>query len=377
MALTVSLFANALETPESGGVVWEYLNWALGLRALGCRIIWLEALDGQDTSTARASVDALKMRLQRYELADAVALCHRAGRPLPSAVKAGCVDLEEAIGADLLVTMGYELCPSLVSSFRRSVFVDVDPGLTQLWMSRGGLNVPPHDVYVTTGETVGRSHNGIPDLGIDWHYIPPSVSLDWWPTRQVAVDEARFTTISQWCAEEWVGDEDDGYPNDKREGFLPFLSLPQRLDRAPELALCLSEEDEDERTALQARGWVIRDAPLVAGTPWTYQAYIQGSLGEFSCAKPSCLRLQNAWVSDRTICYLASGKPAVVQDTGPSRFLPSAAGLFRFRTIEDAAQSLRTVLDDYPRQCRLAREIAEEHFDARKNLARVLEWALS
>src|SRR5262249_46354776 len=151
-------------TPESGGVVWEYLNWALGLRALGCRIIWLEALDGQDAAAARASVGALKIRLQRYGLADAVALCHRARRALPSAVKADCVDLEEAIAGDLLITMGYELCASLVSSFKRSVFVDVDPGLTQLWMSRGGLNVPPHDVYVTTGETVGRSHSGIPDL---------------------------------------------------------------------------------------------------------------------------------------------------------------------------------------------------------------------
>jgi hypothetical protein len=377
MALTVCLFANAIESPDSGGVIWEYLNWALGLRGLGCRVIWLEALDGQDARTIRASVDALKVRLRRYGLADAVAVCHRAGGPVASAIEAGCIGLEEAIGADLLITMGYELSPRLVSSFRRSVFVDVDPGLTQLWMAHGGLNVPPHDLYITTGETVGRPHTDVPDLGIDWHYIPPSVSLEWWPTSQAVMAEARFTTISQWCAEEWVGDEDHGYCNDKREGFLPFLSLPKRLDRAPELALCLSEEDDEERSALQELGWVVRDASTVAGTPWTYQEYIQGSLGEFSCAKPSCLRLQNAWVSDRTICYLASGKPAVVQHTGPSRFLPSGAGLFRFRTLDDAEQSLRMVLDDYPRQCRLARAIAEEHFDAQKNLTRVLEWALS
>ena len=121
----------------------------------------------------------------------------------------------------------------------------------------------------------------------------------------------------------------------------------------------------------------MRDAEVVAFTPWDYQRYIQESRGEFSCAKPSCVRLQNAWVSDRTLCYLASGKPAVVQHTGPSRFLPDAAGLCRFRTLEEAVHCLETVAADYERHCRLARALAEELFDARKVVARVLERALA
>jgi hypothetical protein len=87
--------------------------------------------------------------------------------------------------------------------------------------------------------------------------------------------------------------------------------------------------------------------------------------------------LENAWISDRTLCYLASGKPAVVQYTGPSRFLPDAAGLFRFRDLEEAARYLEMAAADYERQCGLARALAEEYFDARKVVGRVLELALA
>jgi hypothetical protein len=87
--------------------------------------------------------------------------------------------------------------------------------------------------------------------------------------------------------------------------------------------------------------------------------------------------LQNAWISDRTLCYLASGKPAVVQDTGPSRFLPERCGLFRFRTLNEAVRCLETVAADYDEQCRQARALAEEHFDARKVVRRLLEQVLT
>jgi len=82
---------------------------------------------------------------------------------------------------------------------------------------------------------------------------------------------------------------------------------------------------------------------------------------------------RNAWVSDRTVCYLASGKPAVVQDTGASSYLPHGEGLFRFASVEQAAARLDEINRDYARHCRAARDIAETHFDAR----RVLETALN
>ena len=127
---------------------------------------------------------------------------------------------------------------------------------------------------------------------------------------------------------------------------------------------------------LHANGWGARPAYEVASTPADYRRYVQSSRGEFSCAKESCMRLQNAWISDRTLCYLASGKPAVVQHTGPSRFLPDAAGLFRFHTAAEAARLLDAAEADYAGHCAMARTLVEDHFDACKVGARLLERAM-
>ena len=112
--------------------------------------------------------------------------------------------------------------------------------------------------------------------------------------------------------------DDQRYCNDKRESFMEYLDLPARSPVRLELALTLGPDAEREKELIGGRGWSVRDAWDVTGTPEQYRAYIQKSRGEFSCAKPSCMRLANAWISDRTLCYLASGKPAVVQHTGPS-----------------------------------------------------------
>ncbi len=93
--------------------------------------------------------------------------------------------------------------------------------------------------------------------------------------------------------------------------------------------------------------------------------------------KPSCIKLQNAWISDRSLCYLASGKPVVMQNTGPSSYLPSGDGLFCFSTPAEAAEALVTVNADYERHCRTAREIAETYFDARQTVERILDVALT
>ena len=120
----------------------------------------------------------------------------------------------------------------------------------------------------------------------------------------------------------------------------------------------------------------MRDAREVANTPERYQAYIRGSRGEWSCAKPFFVKLQNAWVSDRTVCYLASGKPAVVQHTGPSTYLPDGEGMFRFTTLEQAAAALDAINADYERHCRAARDIAATYFDADRVVAGMLNEAL-
>jgi glycosyltransferase involved in cell wall biosynthesis len=127
---------------------------------------------------------------------------------------------------------------------------------------------------------------------------------------------------------------------------------------------------------LEGNGWRVRRAADVTATPSAYRAYVRSSAGEFSCAKPSCMRLRNSWVSDRTICYLASGRPAVVQDTGPSESLDGGRGVLRFSTLEQAAEALASVRSDYEGHRSAAREVAETYFDARDVARRILDGAL-
>ncbi len=377
MSITVWLAARTLYHPKAGGHFWVYLNWALGLRALGCRVIWLESVaTNTPVHKVQDMVSTLKSRLKPFDVVDSVALCSRNNEPLSAATVGACLNLEAITKADdLLLNMDYGIPSEVVGRFRRSALIDIDPGLTQIWMSEGKINIAPHDTYFTIGETVGSPESRFPDCGLEWHYTPPCVALNWWTPCQAAED-ALFTTVSHWYEDEWVEDSTGWYRNDKLRGFLPFLDLPKHTSQPLELAINFYGDDV-EKVSLQERGWRVREASGIANTPWDYQRYIQGSRGEFSCAKPSCVKLQNAWISDRTLCYLASGKPAVVQHTGPSRFLPDAAGLFRFHDVEEAACYLEDATADYERQCRLARTLVEKHFDAKKVIRRVLEKALA
>ena len=397
MSTTVCLSStDTLNYPQGSGHLWVFLNWALGLRALGCEVIWLETVSHENVTAlkrrlekhglaegpndvvheVRANVATLKSRLERYGLAECLALHSLSDEVLPREAAEGCLDLEAAAEADLLLNQRYDLPSEVVERFRRSALVDIDPGLLQVWMSTGLISVAQHDMYFTIGETVGQPEAWFPDVGLKWHYTPPPVFLPEWPPVQ-AGSTAPYTTVSQWWGGEYMVVQGELRSNNKRTAFLDYLDLPSRTSARLELALCLAPSDEEERRFLEERGWKIRHAWDVSSEPEQYRAYIQQSRGEFSCVKPSCVWLNNAWISDRTLCYLASAKPAVVQHTGPSRFLPDSEGLFRFRNLEEAARALSAVESDYERHCRLARELAEEHFDAQKVVGGVLERALA
>lgn len=377
MSISVVVNANSLDFPCVGGNRWVFLNWALSLQDLGCRVVWLEGVKPETALPAlQANVSALKTQLARYDLDKSVALFARSssGQPAPREPMEGCLDLEAVDGADLVLNFTYDTAPEVLRHFRRTALIDIDPGLTQMWMTEGQLNISPHDTYFTIGETVGKPEAPFPDCGLRWHYTPPPLFLPAW-SPAASESAAPYTTVTNWW-EGWVVFRQESYVNSKRAGFLPYLDLPGRISRPLELAIHLGTGDLNERTMLEQHGWRVRDTTMVASTPWDYQNYIRNSYGEFSCAKPSCVRLQNAWISDRTLSYLASGKPAVVQQTGRSRFLPDCSGLFRFRDIDEAVAHLETVATDYERHCKLARRLAEDYFDGRQLVGRVLEVAL-
>jgi len=373
MNTSVCLSANTLAYAHGGGHLSVYLNWAMGFREAGCDVIWLEAVNpaapGEETL---ACIAALETRLQRYQLDDRLALCSASGEALPAVVAERHPAACQPVEADVLFNMRYTTRPRRAGRFKVTAFLDIDPGLLQTWVSKYQLDVAPHDVYFTIGETVGRTGARFPDAGLPWTYTPPCVSLEWWQPHGADPDAA-FSTVTHWHASEWIEENGQVYANDKRTAFLPFLSLPKKTKNPLELALCLSEKDHGEWQMLRRHGWRVCNAFTKLSTPWNYQRFIQRSRGEFSCAKPAYVRLQTAWISDRTLCYLASGKPAIVQHTGPSRFLPEAEGLFRFRNLEEAACCLEVVASDYGRHAAQARALAERHFDAKMVTTRILE----
>src|SRR6266571_3724253 len=316
--------------PEGGGHFWVYLQYVLGMRQQGYDVYWLEAFRTKGRAEREAAALAtFRARMKQYGLGEKCILYLTHSNETMADAPTEYLGLTRAEAeavfakADLLLNFHYAISPKLLARFRRTALLDIDPGLLQFWISRGQLSVPPHDCYFTTGETVGTPAALFPDCGLPWIHSRPPVCLEHWPYTVDPHAEA-FTTVSTWSGDTWLVDEKGLYESTKRVSFLQFAELP-RLTRQPlELALFLkTEEDLAERRLMESHGWRIRLSREVAATPESYQTYIQGSRGEFSCAKRSCMKFQNAWVSDRTLCYLASGKPAVVQHTGPSAFLPN------------------------------------------------------
>lgn len=356
---------NVVNYPPGGGHFWVYMQYLDGLRRIGCDVWWLEEFQPSGDAAEEASrVAALTERLRRFGLDDRIILY----TPDEEFVNCSSAHAEEVFrGTDLLLNFHQKIRESMLERFARTALVDIDPGLLQYWISSGLLRVARHDLYFTTGETVGKPDAKFPDCGLEWIQIRPPISLDLWPRLPEPADGA-FTTVSGWWGHEWVVDGDGIHDNNKRVSFLEYAELPQHTQAPLELALLLDpldRSDQEDRVFLLGKGWRVRHSHDVASNPHDYQQYIRGSRGEFSCAKWSCMKFQNAWISDRTLCYLATGRPAVVQDTGPSEILPRDRGLFRFSTIDEAAAALEAVVGNYDKHSAAAREVAGL-FDARR-----------
>ena len=371
---------------EGGGHFWVYMQYVQGLRQAGCEVYWLERVPAGGPWQERSRIETWLHRLKRYGLDGKVILYTAAdtdggrgqGKPYDYLVGTRSEAHEVFQRADLLLNFHYAINAELLACFRRTALVDIDPGLLQTWMSTGRLVVAPHDLYFTIGETVGTPSAPFPDCGLDWVHIRPAVCLELWPYAYDPRCEL-FTTVTNWWsgfASEIVDGREVLYDNNKRVSFLAFAELPRLTSQPLELAVYMAADDTEDRRMMERHGWRLRHSLEVSRTPEMYRSYIQRSRGEISCVKPSWVKLQNEWISDRSLCYLASGKPVVVQRTGLSSYLPSGEGILEFSSLAEAAEALATVNADYERHCRSAREIAETYFDARRTTAKILDVAL-
>jgi hypothetical protein len=180
-----------------------------------------------------------------------------------------------------------------------------------------------------------------------------------------------FTTVGNWRGYGSVEHAGVHY-GQKAHSLRRLLDLPRLTPEPFTLALSIHPDEVKDLEALSSHGWKLLDPAEVASTPGRYQRFVQGSRGEFGVAKSGYAASRCGWFSDRSACFLASGRPVVAQDTGFSRHLPTGEGLFAFATAEEAAAAVTEVSRDYARHCRAARALAETHFDSDKVLGTLL-----
>jgi hypothetical protein len=325
------------QRPGRGGHAWVYLQWLLGLRALGCRVAFVDRLlPGHEQA-------------QRAWLTTVFA---------PHDVPVVLVGADPVPRADLLLdVMGY----ADVDADRR-VLVDVDPGFGQLWAELG-LHDPygGYDAFVTVGTRVGADGSRVPTRGLPWFPVLPPVHLPCWP---VAGGGPTWTSVATWRGP-FAPVEHDGRTYGLRaHSFRRLLDVPARAGVDVQLALDIDLADGADRAALRAAGFRLVDPALVASTPEAYRAYVQGSAGELCVAKDLYVQTRGGWFSDRSACYLASGRPVVAQDTGWTSALPSGEGLLAFTDTDTAVQALDAVSAAPRRHARAARAVAEACLDA-------------
>ena len=380
--MTTVVVAGALANkPFNGGNVWAVMNWVAGLRRLGFDVVFVEQIapescvDGGGApapAEASANLDLFRRSAERFGVAGSSSLVVDGG----PAFGLSRDDLaERAASAALLVNIsGHLTDASVLGRVRSRAYVDLDPGYTQFWQSEGvaGSRLGGHDWYFTVGENIGTAGCPIPTGGLRWRPVRPPVVLDLCPVAS-AGEPGRFTTVASWRgAYGRVGHPGRLY-GQKAHEFRKFLALPGLASQRFEIALEIYPGDEVDREALARNGWGLVDPRRVAGGANAFHDYVRGSGAEFSAAQGVYVETGSGWFSDRTAHYLASGKPALVQDTGFGRRYPSGEGLLTFTTLAGAVEGARRIAEDYGGHCRAARRIAEQDFNSDHVLGGLLE----
>jgi hypothetical protein len=251
------------------------------------------------------------------------------------------------------------------------VFVDIDPGYPQMWRELGLADMlDGHDGYVTIGENVGRDDCLVPSCGLEWITTPPPVVLGDWPVTPAG---PAFSSVATWRSPYGTVSFQGATYGSRVHEFRKFIELPRLVDAELELALDIDAAELADLRALDAHGWRLVDPRAVAGSPTAYRSYIQRSRAEFCVAQNMYVANRCGWLSDRSVCYLASGKPVLAQDTGFSSNYPVGDGLLAFSTLEEAAMGICEIERNYEHHSAAARLLAEEYFDSDKVLPRLLE----
>lgn len=384
-SLRILMLGYIVRRPLGGGT-WPTLQYALGLKQLGHEVVFLE--DSEDWEAcydpSRHVTDADPTFGLRYatEVFDATGLgdawaYYDAHKSVWHGPRAGTID-EVCRTADLLINnSGIHPIRPWLEQVPRRVYIDTDPAFEQVRQLTDPFRQKrraQHNVFFTVGENVPSGDCEVPDDGVPWQATRQPVTLDRWEVSPGS-EAGRWTTLMLW--ESYAAQEYEGRRfGMKSESFGPFMDFPHRVERAGEFELAVGGPNVPRRE-LRAGGWLVSDPMAPSRDPWTFQEFIRQSKGEFALAKHGYVSSRCGWFSERSAHYLASGRPVITQDTGFAAHLPTGEGLFAFRNADEAATALEEVETNYARHCAAARALAEEYFDARRVLTRLVDLAMS
>jgi len=352
------------------GIAWQALQYLVGLEKLGYEA-WYVENHGANPYDPRANsvmmdctynVDYLKRAMERFGLAgrwaywDAINdVYHGLSRERVFALLKESDALINLCGATRL-REEHMACPV-------RMMIDTDPVYEQIKYAKADpaarSYLDAHTHFFTYGENVGGTGWIVPLCGIPWKPTRPPVVLDLWP--EAPGEPECFSTIATWENKgkdiEFGGER---YVWSKHVNFLRFLDLPQRSEQC--FTMAMLPPTAEVETNVRGRGWRLTDPrPISAGLD-AYGDFIRGSRGEFTVAKDIYVRPKSGWFSDRSVCYLASGRPVVTMATEFGRFYPVGEGLFDYVDMEGALAAIATINADYKRHARAARRVAAEFF---------------
>jgi hypothetical protein len=347
--------------PRQGGATWAVLQYILGLRELGHDAVFVEQVDRLEDS-AHYFDDVVRA----FGLT--AALLERG-----SSRTHGLDERALRSGYDLVLNLSGLLDDDgLLQSADTKVFIDLDPAFTQLWFTADGIDpgFDRHDLFVTVGPALGGPDCSVPTCGRDWIPTPQPVVLKHWPVAP-SLEHNAATTVGHWRGYGSIVHDDVHY-GQRAHSMRKLLDLAERSGGDFLLALAVDPNERSDLHALERHGWKLIDPDAVAGTPEAYHSFIQGSWAELGIAKAGYVVSRCGWFSDRSACYLASGRPVVAQETGFSSWLPTGEGLHAYSTTDEAASAFEEIGRDYPRQRAAARELAEDVFDSGRVLTELL-----
>lgn len=381
MSDTILYSGAVAQTIRHSGLSWFHLQFLLGFRRLGYDVILIDRLDSgmcTDAGGAPASFSDSVQRsgfldlMDRFGFADSFSLDVARGGTTLGIPRAEVVERGTS-AACLVNVMGYCDDPAILDAVPRRVFLDIDPGFPQMWRALGLHDAfAGHDRFATLARRIGQPGCTIPICGLDWITLPQPVVLNEWPVAPPRPDGA-FTSIGAWRGSHGPVEYEGHTYGLRCHEMRKFLDVPGRCpDETFEQALDIHPGDGRDIAALATHGWRLVDPAAVAGSPEAYRGYVASSKAEFLVPKQMYVDTQGGLLSDRSVYYLASGRPVLARDTGLAGLYPLGEGLLTFTTPAEAAAGAAAIAADYPRHCLAARGIAEAAFDSDRVLTRFL-----